>query len=164
MKTTETKTEAVKTQKAGYVRFKNILDVSVMIVEPELNIMIPKGGYSAPLSADQVSKSPTLKAYRDVAKILVEESVVVGESISPTTNSAVTAEPKGQSIDTPPGNKEIAGTIVAKPQPVYIPIAKTDSTQKNKSYGNKPGVIDATKNTVVNIRESGGGLDRKSVV
>jgi hypothetical protein len=142
-------------------RFKNAAKVALPI--PELNMLVPAGGYSAPMT----ESTPTVDAYLS-GNLFVRESMNIPEMASahseaiaqgsaPANDTAgviapVTAGPQLTTVATPPAKLPDRPT---KPGADYIDLRVSAPTDKIKSYDNQAAVRDAISNTVVSIGTGG---------
>ena len=142
-------------------RFKN--DAKVALPIPELNMVVPAGGYSAPMT----ESTPTVDAYLS-GNLFVKESMNIPEMASghaeaiaqggatPANDAAgviapVTAGPQLTTVATPAP----AADRPVKPGPAYIDLKISTPEEKAKAYDNKAGVREAMANTVVSIGTGG---------
>lgn len=159
--TNETTTPAVK-----LVRFKNVSTVALSI--PELNLMVPAGGYSAPMS----ESTPTIDAYL-AGHLFIKENLSVPE-IPGTGPKAITQGSATTEVDTTgsarplvSGPDQQAQTPAAQPQapakaPVvtankptaqvdYLPPKMSSNTERINNYDKQSGIVKAVEGTVVSI-------------
>lgn len=112
---------------------------------PELNMVIAKGSFSAPLP----EPTETIKAYL-ASGMLRQEKAIISELPS-GSNSGVIAGNTAQEVPT------MEAAAVAKPEVKpgvhYLPVEKPDPDAMIRKYEQKAGVKDAVKNTVVAIRD-----------
>lgn len=128
------------------VRYKNTSPIALTI--NELNTVVPKGGYSAPMP----EPTESIKAYLDGNLMTVEEVDIT--NIPAEEVKGVMAGNKSEEIDTTGSAKpEVANP--AKPTssaaPDYIPFSKTSNEEKVKNYDQSGAVKQATANTVVSV-------------
>ena len=110
------------------VRFKNVSAVALPI--PELNVIVPKDGYSAPLP----EATPTLKAYIS-GNLFTQEAVDIPE-ISGATVQAIT---QGD-VNANDNAGKVAPVIAGPGQPTakvdYTPLKVSTAAEKLKNYDN----------------------------
>lgn len=121
--------------------YKNTSKVALTI--PELNLVIPAGGFSSPIPAATESINEYVKH-----GMLTAEEVTVPEMPAGTNNTAVTS-----GNGTPTEMQGKPAPAVATPGPQYIPVMNTDSASRVRNYEGKAGVKDAVQHTVVAIRD-----------
>lgn len=120
--------------------YKNTSKIALTI--PELNVVIPAGGFSSPIPAP----TETINEYLTHG-MLTAEQVSVTEGSTPTapvitSGTATQAEMQGK-----------PAAAVAAPGVHYLPVAATDPHSRIKNYEGKGGVKDAVQHTVVAIRD-----------
>jgi len=121
------------------VRFRNVSAVALPI--PELNVIVPKDGYSSPMP----EATPTIQAY--VGGGLFKEDVL---DIAEMPAQAITqGEPSRND------NQGKVAPLVAGPgqiaAPDYSPIKVTTTAEKLKNYDNSAEVKKALANTVISV-------------
>ena len=122
------------------LRFKNVSPVALPI--PELNVIVPKDGYSSPMP----EATPTIQAY--VSGNLFKEEAL---SIAEMPAQAIT---QGE-----PANNDNAGKVAplvggpASPTANldYLPLKVSTPAEKLKNYDNSAEVKKALANTVISV-------------
>jgi len=117
--------------------YKNTSGIPLSI--PELNVLIPAGGFSAPLTG-----TPSLEVFVSKGLLEVSKQELLDGAPNPG-NSAVVGEPAPSTNNTT--------YTPAKPKDIVVgvPIVRHDAKTLVKNYEGKPGIADATKNTKVEI-------------
>jgi hypothetical protein len=133
---------AAAPQTVKMVRYQNISAVALPI--PELNVIVPKDGFSPPLP----EATPTLKAYV-TGQLFKAENVdipTMGMQAQAVTQGDVNAN----------DNQGVRAPLVAGPgQPTakvdYSPIKVSTTEEKLKGYDNSAEVKKALANTVISV-------------
>jgi hypothetical protein len=123
--------------------YQNVSTVPLTI--PELNIVIAKGAFSAPIP----EPTETLKAFV-ASGMLKQDTAQVSEAMV-NTNTAVIAGNTQQEV--PSQEAAAVAKPEVKPGVHYLPVEKPDPDTMIRKYEQKAGVKDAVKNTVVAIRD-----------
>ena len=149
MTTEQTGQVALKT--VSMFRYKNVSPVALSV--PELNAIVPKDGYSAPMP----SSTPTLDAYVE-GKLMVKEAIDIPELANESIKGVVQGGAVTELKTAGPATAIVAGPAAVKLD--YIPVSVTTNKEKLNNYDQSAEVAKAIANTVVSVGTDLNGINQ----